>query len=732
MKLPAVFGKYHLLEKIATGGMAEVFLAKSFGVAGFERLLVIKKILPHLSESKEFITMFIDEARIAATLSHSNIVQITELGQEKDDYYIAMEFVHGKDLGKVYGLMESTGQKMPLGLAAFVVIRVCEALDYAHRKKDAEGESMKIVHRDVSPSNVLISYDGDVKLIDFGVARAQNRLHQTDSGAFKGKVGYLSPELVRGQPVDHRSDIFASGVLLYELATGKRLFGSDGEIGTMEKIRRCDIVPPSRHNSQLPPQLEKIILKALAADPAERYQWASDLAEELSPFLVENGNLISTKHLARFMQEKFADVILEEEKRLALYNRRGYPWVDKALEEKEKLAAQDIEPRHPSPAKLEEIKPARIQPPPPPLASRPRLKSFQPAGQEEKPAQPKSTGTEPASSQPLTPEPGWRRTLLAFMPFLGGFLVALAAAALAFLVLYSRRPAQMQGDDSMSAKIKFEPLPQPTPSTAETTPPASAQRPSEEQTTDGELLLDLSQNTNQPSDTVPSPQPPPSPVPDTANSDGVKKDPARPDSNKASGDHTAQPTKTTVASLTIESEPEGALVLLNGKESGATPITIEELDEKAAYFLVLKAPGYKPFVKGIKFDGQKQLNIQAKLLALNETAELGEKEPAAAPAAAPAEQKQEEKAHQAAAAANTEQTPPASASGYLTVNCTPWAKVIIDDRDTGLWTPVPPTNKIELPAGRHRLKLRTQDGRELEKEIEIQSGQLLKIIEKFE
>ena len=215
MELPAPFGKYHLLERLAVGGMAELFLAKSFGAAGFERLLVIKKILPHMSEDEEFITMFIDEARIASTLSHSNIIQINELGKEGTDYYIAMEYVMGKDLSRVGEKMTQRKSTIPIPLAVLVTSRICEGLEYAHRKKDSTGKSLNIIHRDISPGNVLISYDGDVKLIDFGIAKAQNRMGRTTAGTLKGKFGYMSPEQVRGMPLDHRSDIFSVGILLY-------------------------------------------------------------------------------------------------------------------------------------------------------------------------------------------------------------------------------------------------------------------------------------------------------------------------------------------------------------------------------------------------------------------------------------------------------------------------------------------------------------------------------------
>ncbi|RME29358.1 MAG: serine/threonine protein kinase, partial [Deltaproteobacteria bacterium] len=326
MKLPAPFGKYHLLEKIATGGMAEVYLAKAYGAAGFERLLVIKKILPHMAEDEEFITMFIDEARIASTLTHSNIVQITELGREGTDYYIAMEYVHGKDLSKLIARLGKLKRRLPIPLAVLITCKLCEGLDYAHNKTDSTGRSLKIVHRDISPGNVLLSYEGDVKLIDFGIAKAQNRMGRTTAGTLKGKFGYMSPEQVRGLPVDHRSDIFSVGILLYEMLTGERLFHSETDFGTLERVRNAEITPPTTYNAKIPPELEKTVMKALAREPEERFQSAAELHEAIASFLLDGSSLTTGKSLAAFLRQVFEKEIAAENERLARYRRKGYPW----------------------------------------------------------------------------------------------------------------------------------------------------------------------------------------------------------------------------------------------------------------------------------------------------------------------------------------------------------------------------------------------------------------------
>jgi len=219
VKSPVKFGKYYLLERINVGGMAEIFKAKSFGEAGFERLVAIKRILPSVAEDHEFITMFVDEAKLAGQLTHPNIAQIFELGKVNETYFIALEYVAGRDLRAVFERVKKRNERVPIPMACYCVMKLCEGLDYAHNKKDAAGRNLDLVHRDVSPQNILLSWDGDVKLIDFGIAKAASKSSRTQAGILKGKFGYMSPEQVRGQKVDRRSDVFAAGIVLYELLT---------------------------------------------------------------------------------------------------------------------------------------------------------------------------------------------------------------------------------------------------------------------------------------------------------------------------------------------------------------------------------------------------------------------------------------------------------------------------------------------------------------------------------
>ncbi|MES1207471.1 MAG: protein kinase, partial [Pseudomonadota bacterium] len=312
LKKPIPFGKYYLLERINVGGMAEVFRAKAFGVEGFERLVAVKKILPNIAEDEEFIAMFIDEAKIAVQLQHANIAQIFDLGKVEDSFFIALEFVRGRDLRAMFDRLRHRHESMPTAQACFIVMQVCEGLDYAHNKRDGQGQELHLVHRDISPQNVLVGFEGEIKLIDFGIAKAAGKASKTQAGILKGKFGYMSPEQVRGLPIDRRSDIFSVGIVLYELLTGERLFMGESDFSTLEKVRNVEIVPPSSYNKAIPEELERIALKALAKDPEDRYQNAIDLHDDLQAFLYTKGDLYSRKDLAAWMKKMFPAEIEEE------------------------------------------------------------------------------------------------------------------------------------------------------------------------------------------------------------------------------------------------------------------------------------------------------------------------------------------------------------------------------------------------------------------------------------
>jgi serine/threonine protein kinase len=318
-KQPIPFGRYLLLDRINIGGMAEVWRGKSFGAGGFERLVAIKRILPNIAEDDEFIAMFQDEAKISVQLTHANICQIYELNRIAQSLYIAMEYVPGKDLRSIFDRARKKGEPPPVPLVCYVIGKLCEGLDYAHRKKDSYGRDLNIVHRDVSPQNVLISFEGEVKVIDFGIAKAAGKVTKTQAGILKGKFGYMSPEQIRGLPLDRRSDVFAIGVCLYELLTGERLFVGDSDFAVLEKVRKAEVLPPSTYNRRIPEALEKIVLRALAKDVNGRYQYASELGDDLQRFLITSDSIFSRKDLMQYMKSTFAEEVDREKARLAEY-----------------------------------------------------------------------------------------------------------------------------------------------------------------------------------------------------------------------------------------------------------------------------------------------------------------------------------------------------------------------------------------------------------------------------
>jgi eukaryotic-like serine/threonine-protein kinase len=308
---PIPFGKYYLLERINVGGMAEVFKAKTVGVEGFERIVALKRILPSIAEDEEFITMFIDEAKIAVQLQHANIAQIFDLGKVDDSYFIALEYVNGRDVRGIFDDLRKRGERMAMAQVCYFIMQLCEGLDYAHNKRDAQGRELNLVHRDVSPQNVLLGYEGEVKLIDFGIAKAAGKASKTQAGILKGKFGYMSPEQVRGLPIDRRSDIFALGIVLYEMLTGERLFIGESDFSTLEKVRNVEIVPPSSFNAEIPEKLERIVLKTLEKNVEDRYQNAIDLHDDLQLFMHSVGQFASRKDLSAWMKRTFPPEAVE-------------------------------------------------------------------------------------------------------------------------------------------------------------------------------------------------------------------------------------------------------------------------------------------------------------------------------------------------------------------------------------------------------------------------------------
>lgn len=317
---PTIFGKFILLERINVGGMAEVYRAKLLNNPQFGRYFAIKRILPNLAKDEEFVSMFINEAKVAVELEHPNVCQIYELGRLGQSHYIAMEYIAGRDIAAIQSYYRRQRKIMSVTQACYITAQAAQGLDYAHKAVDSKtGQPLRLVHRDVSPQNLLADFSGLVKLIDFGVAKASQRTINTKDGVLKGKFSYMSPEQAADEPIDHRSDIFAVGVIFWELLTGRRLFVSESEYAILEMIKECNIEKPSKYNKMIPDAVDRICMKALERDPNKRYAWASDMIMDLSSFINSVEPPYSRWHLATWLQKTFAAMYAEEKAKLEVF-----------------------------------------------------------------------------------------------------------------------------------------------------------------------------------------------------------------------------------------------------------------------------------------------------------------------------------------------------------------------------------------------------------------------------
>ncbi len=325
---PTRFGKYTLIDRIAVGGMAEIFLARQAGLEGFEKTIVIKRIRPHLSKQTSFVKMFLNEAKLAAQLNHPNIVQIYDLGKIGESYFIAMEYIFGRDMRRIIPKADTMGIPFPMVYALKIASSVCEGLYYAHQKVDLYGNPLNIVHRDVTPENIFVSFDGTVKVLDFGIAKAANQIEQTRAGEIKGKLSYMSPEQCMGKALDCRSDLFSLGVVLYEWLTGFKLFTGESEVAILKSITEGKIYAPSYFKSDIPEAVEAILMRSLDKDRDRRYQTAWDLQYDLDQFLSQYEFTPSNIHLSNFLKQLFFDELEEEKARVASRTAGGTPPVE--------------------------------------------------------------------------------------------------------------------------------------------------------------------------------------------------------------------------------------------------------------------------------------------------------------------------------------------------------------------------------------------------------------------
>jgi len=306
--------RYRIQEKLDVGGMAEIYLANAHSVGGIEKQVAIKRVLPNLVQNKRFVAMFLDEARVSMKLTHANIVQVFDVGRADGTYFIVMEYVDGHNLRQLLQRIVETSYDLPIHYAAYIIMEVCKGLAHAHDQLDPQGESLGIVHRDVSPPNVLLSKAGEVKITDFGLAKAVTQLEITDPGIVKGKYSYLSPEAADGKEVDHRADLFAVGILLWETLCKRRLFQGKTDLETVELIRQAEIPSIRVFNPNVTVELEEIVNKALARDKKQRWHSARDLGDALADFLFSNHLKVTNYDLAEMLTEIFnTDTVVEEE-----------------------------------------------------------------------------------------------------------------------------------------------------------------------------------------------------------------------------------------------------------------------------------------------------------------------------------------------------------------------------------------------------------------------------------
>jgi serine/threonine-protein kinase len=294
--------RYQIQKVIAAGGMAEVYLGESAGIEGFRKKVAIKRVLPKLSANQEFINMFLDEARLCAYLSHSKCVQVFDIGQGAGSHFIVMEYVDGADLKGVLDHLSTQKKAMQVEVACLIAMQICEGLAYAHQARDHHGNPLRIVHRDISPHNVLITTFGEVKLVDFGLAKASSHLADEDEDIVKGKFGYLAPEITLRQSVDHRVDIFAVGILLYEMLAGQRLFLGETDLETFKQVQAARVPDLRRVRADVDDPLMFVLLKALAKDRDQRYQNANELARDLAKVLFGRQHPVTYEDIAAVVQ----------------------------------------------------------------------------------------------------------------------------------------------------------------------------------------------------------------------------------------------------------------------------------------------------------------------------------------------------------------------------------------------------------------------------------------------
>ncbi len=323
--------RYRVIKRLEAGGMAEVYLGEATGVEGFKKRVAIKRVLPHLAQNENFIRMFLDEARLSARLNHANIVSVFDISAREDTYFLIMEFVDGANLKKILDSLQRRSQRFGVPEAVYVCAEACRGLSYAHELHDENGRALGIVHRDISPPNILLTKLGEVKVADFGLAKAGTQLSQTDPGVVKGKFSYLSPEAANGKEVDARADIFSLGIVLWEMLAGRRLFLGETDYATVKLVQQANIPRLSPLNNQVDVDFEEIMLKALAKDPEQRFQSAHEFAEALTGYLFSRQLKVTNFNIANLVKAAISEDALPQKNEGSLIDRLIQEELDESI-----------------------------------------------------------------------------------------------------------------------------------------------------------------------------------------------------------------------------------------------------------------------------------------------------------------------------------------------------------------------------------------------------------------
>jgi serine/threonine protein kinase len=332
--------RYRVIKRLEAGGMAEVYLGEASSVEGFKKRVAIKRVLPHLAQNDNFIQMFLDEARLSARLSHANIVSVFDISAREDTYFLIMEFVDGANLKRILDCLHRRGQSFPLAQAVYVCAEACRGLSYAHELHDENGKPLGIVHRDISPPNIMLTKRGEVKVADFGLAKAGTQLSQTDPGVVKGKFSYLSPEAALGKEVDARADIFSLGIVLWEMLAGRRLFLGETDYATVKLIQQANIPRLAPLNNQADEGFEEVILKALTRDPDDRYQTAQQFGDALTGYLFTRQLKVTNYDIANLVNAAIAEDAVPVKNEISLIDRL----IQEELDGSVALSSEHLEP----------------------------------------------------------------------------------------------------------------------------------------------------------------------------------------------------------------------------------------------------------------------------------------------------------------------------------------------------------------------------------------------------